>query len=49
MKNYYEPNKEEMIGKILHTSEHIEAVKIMIENMWNYRKAKSNPQEKIPN
>ena len=49
MKNYYEPNKEEMTGKILHTSEHIEAVKIMIENMWNYRKAKSNPQEKIPN
>lgn len=40
MKEHYDTNKEEMIGKILHTKEKIEAVKNMLEKMWNQRQIK---------
>ena len=49
MEIYYDSDKEEMCGKILHTNRQIEAVKKMLENMWNCRKIKKEAQRKIPN
>ena len=49
MEIYYDSDKEEMCGKILHTNRQIEEVKKMLENMWNCRKIKKEAQRKIPN
>ena len=38
IKEFYDNDKEYMIGKILHSKEEIETVKKMIESMWNHRK-----------
>merc|ERR1711942_379999 len=38
LKEYYDPDKESMVGKILHSKDDIEKVKTMIEHMWNLRK-----------
>ena len=35
VKEAYDANKEQMVGKILHNNDKIEAVKSMLEAMWN--------------
>ena len=38
MTAFHDTNKENMVGKILHSKEEIEEVKQMIESLWNHRK-----------
>ena len=38
MTKFHDTNKENMVGKILHSKEEIEEVKQMVESLWNHRK-----------
>ena len=45
IKEFFDENKDKMIGKMLHTNKQIEIVKKMLERMWKHRQKKKEVNE----